>query len=128
MAIEEKSKLDKKLKREIPFAAADLPEKIPEAEPEREKEPSAEDKELWLKRLKAEEIKLRASPTLEEEAKEQAQKIKSLALDEKLKKLLGLVSEKGIVFSVRVAKEINDPYLMDAFHDILIRDGYYKKN
>lgn len=47
--------------------------------------------------------------------------------EKKLKNLLALAKSKGTVHAVHVAKNMNDPYLLDKFHDLLIEKGYYKE-
>lgn len=93
-----------------------------------------EKKELLIKKEKAikekleEEItKMRLSPQLANDAKKKAVQIKSLDKRGKLEHLLGIAEENGIAFAVTVAKKIQDPYILDAFHDILAKEGLYKK-
>ena len=64
---------------------------------------------------------------LKKEAEQKANIISFLADGDKLKNLLNIAKEKGIVFAINVAKKMNDPFLLDAFHDILAKEGYYKK-
>jgi hypothetical protein len=62
-----------------------------------------------------------------DEADKKAQKIEYLGEKEKIEHLLQITREKGVVFAVQVAKKMNDPYLLDIFHDILAKEGYYKE-
>lgn len=64
---------------------------------------------------------------LKVEADKKAQKIQYLGEKEKIEHLLQIVREKGVVFAIQVAKKMNDPYLLDIFHDILAKQGYYKE-
>ena len=57
----------------------------------------------------------------------QAQNIKSLDNEEKIKKLLEIARKKGIIYAVSVAKKMNSPYILDIFHDKLAEEGFYKK-
>ncbi len=50
----------------------------------------------------------------------------SLDDKKKLDYLFKLAQSKGVVFAVNVAKKMNDPYVLDTFHDKLAREGYYK--
>ncbi len=61
------------------------------------------------------------------EAGQHAAKAQSLDDEKKLEHLLQLVKTKGVVFAVQVAKKMNDPYLLDTFHDKLAQEGYYKE-
>ena len=65
--------------------------------------------------------------SLKIEAQKKAAKIQVLADDDKLKKLLEIAQEKGVLLAIKTAKSMNDPFLLDAFHDILAREGYYQK-
>lgn len=44
-----------------------------------------------------------------------------------IKLLLETAKKKGVVEAVAAAKKINDPYLLDIFHDVLAKEGLYKK-
>lgn len=61
------------------------------------------------------------------EAEKKAEKIEFLGEKEKLEHLLQIAREKGVVFAIQVAKKMNEPYLLDIFHDILAKEGFYKK-
>jgi len=67
---------------------------------------------------------------LEENLKEQVsvhtQNSQSFDDEKKLKYLLELVKDKGVVFAVKVAQKLNNPYILDRLHDILTDKGYYK--
>ncbi len=87
-----------------------------------------EEREKVLKSKLEEEIKkMETSPELIEEAKTRAEEISHLEQTGKLRKLIDLASERGIIFAVRVARNLNDPYVLDIFHDILAREGFCKK-
>lgn len=60
-------------------------------------------------------------------AKTQSHQIESLKEEEKIKNLLKITKEKGVVYAVTVAKNMNDPYILDTFHDRLIEEGYYNE-
>ena len=64
---------------------------------------------------------------LKAEAKTKAEKIEFLGEKQKIEHLLEIAREKGVVFAIQVAKKMNDPYLLDIFHDVLAQEGYYKK-
>ena len=64
---------------------------------------------------------------LKEEAKQKALKIEFLGEKEKIEHLLKIAREQGVEKAIRVAKETRDPYLLDMLHDILAREGFYKK-
>ena len=94
------------------------------------KEPSVEKHELTeeeLQRSKAEIEKTELDDHLKAQAHSHAQDIQSLGGEEKIQKLLLLAKEKGVVYAVNVAKKMNDPFLVDALHDALAKEGYYKQ-
>jgi len=59
-------------------------------------------------------------------AEQKAQKISFLGEEEKIKHLLKLAREKGVIFAVHVARKMNEPYLLDILHDTLAQEGFYK--
>ena len=63
---------------------------------------------------------------LKKQAEQKANKISFLADDDKLKKLLEIAREKGVVFAIKVAKSMNDPFILDTLHDALSQEGFYK--
>jgi len=77
--------------------------------------------------LKEKIIRTRLTSDLADNAKKKAVQIKSLGKKGKLQRLLNLAEEKGIAFAVTVAKNMNDPYILDTFHDVLAKEGLYKK-
>lgn len=56
-----------------------------------------------------------------------AQKTASGSQKEKIKKLLLIAEEKGVIYAVNMAKKMDDPYILDLFHDALAEQGFYKK-
>jgi flagellar motility protein MotE (MotC chaperone) len=124
-------------KKEDELRGAPAPERrIPEAEQEvrfrREQEKSTEAKEISQGKIVSEELKreiemMELDEDLKVQAAEKAKKIQLLGEEEKIDHLLKLAQEKGVVFAVKVAKSMNDPYILDTLHDILAREGYYQK-
>jgi len=96
-----------------------------EAEPLIEKEPTADDKKIE-KELRREIEMMEVDDNLKKEAEQKANKIHFLGDDEKLKHLLEIAREKGVIFAIKVAKSMNEPYLLDTFHDLLSKEGFYK--
>ena len=64
---------------------------------------------------------------LKAEAAEKAKKIQSLGEEEKIEYLLEVTKDKGIAFAIKVAKQMNDPYALDVFHDILVKEWFTYK-
>jgi len=95
---------------------------------------SIEKKEITQEELIAKEAlrreieKMDFSDDLKKEASAKAQKIQVLGEEEKIEHLLELVKERGVIFAIKTAERMNDPYILDTFHDILIKEwGFYKQ-
>jgi phage head maturation protease len=71
--------------------------------------------------------KVAFQPTEEEEAKKEVTSIKSMALPGKIDRLFEIANEKGLFFALKIAENTGDGYLIDIFHDLLVKDGTYKK-
>lgn len=102
------------------------PVELPRPEAREAIERTSEENRIIREQLEKEVIKMRRRSDLEEEAKEEASKIKSMNTEERLKRLLGIAEAKGMIMAVRVCREMDDPYLLDLFHDTLASNGYYK--
>lgn len=70
------------------------------------------------------------SDELKKEAEIHARELKFLEEEEKIKQLLKIIEEKkgkdGVVYAVKVAQKMDDPYILDKLHDTLVKEGYYK--
>jgi hypothetical protein len=61
-----------------------------------------------------------------QEAVKGVQRLEFLGQKEKIEHLLKIAHEKGVLVAVQMAKEMNDPYLLDVFHDLMAKEGFYK--
>lgn len=52
------------------------------------------------------------------------QKIRDEKREKQVKLLIDLAFERGVVHATEVAKKLNDPYLLDEFHDALVDEFY----
>ena len=86
-----------------------------------------EEERIIRKKLEQEVEKMKLSPRLEQEAKVETRRIEELDEKGKLKKLLDVAEVKGLFFSISVARNMKDPYVLDVFHDVLIKSELYKK-
>lgn len=122
----EEKKLDKPehIERGVELSAE--PSARVEQEKIQEAQESAKEDRIIAEELKRELKIMEGDESLKKEAEEKANKIRVLAQDDKIKNLLDIVREKGVVFAVKVAKSMNDPYLLDVLHDVLAKEGYYK--
>ena len=68
------------------------------------------------------------SEKFEEEIKKEKEQIKGLEKEGKLSRLLSVAKEKGAPFAVEIAKKMDDPYILDALHDLLVRKGFYEES
>lgn len=59
-------------------------------------------------------------------ATQTAQKLKDQPKDRQIQLLIEMAFEKGVIEAVEVAKNLDNPYLLDEFHDALV-DEFYKK-
>ena len=92
-----------------------------------EKKEVSPDEKIIADELRREIEMMEMEEGLKEEAKKKAQQIDFLAGQDKIEHLLAIAREKGIVFAKITAKEMKDPYILDILHDVLAREGYYKK-
>lgn len=90
------------------------------------KELTFEEKEKKEK-LREEIEKAKLPSEKEVEAFKEVERIKRQNIQGKIKHLLDLAQSKGLSYTVKVAKETKDPYLIDLFHDILIKEGLFEK-
>ena len=69
--------------------------------------------------------KAQISDELEDKAVKSANDLSVLDEEGKIKKLLDLARSKdnGVVYAVKVAQKMNDPFFLDRLHDILEENG-----
>jgi len=92
-----------------------------------EKREISEDDAKVSAQLRREIDAMELSPELHEEAKKASQKIQFFGEEEKLSHLIKIAEEKGIIYAVKVAKNMNESYILDKLHDIFVENDYYKK-
>lgn len=88
---------------------------VRELSPEKEKE--------MLRQTVSERI---AQPSSQPVATQSVQQVQSQPKERQIKLLTDLAFEKGIPHAVEVVKKMDNPYLLDEFHDALV-DELYKK-
>lgn len=106
----------------------ELKERIEKIETQLKKEKAPEEKEQIVK----EEIKTYlqelqkmpsfAAPTA---VRDEVKEIKKFPKDQQVGALVSLVFEKGLFQAISVAKALNNPAVLDEFHDVLV-DRYYQ--
>lgn len=98
-----------------------------EAEPSIEKKEIPRDEKIVVDELRREIEKMELDENLKKEVDKKAQTIEYLGSKEKLEHLIQTARTKGLVYAVQLAKRMNEPYLLDTFHDILAREGFYQR-
>lgn len=66
------------------------------------------------------------APTLQQIIQQTAVKLKDEPKERQIELLIQMTFDKGVVEAVEVAKNLDNPYLLDEFHDALI-DHLYNK-
>lgn len=91
-----------------------------ELSPEKEKEIL---KEVVVERIST----AQPLPTAQQQAVVQrAQQLKDEPKERQIELLIQMVFEKGVIEAVEVAKKLDNPYLLDEFHDALVDQLYNK--
>ena len=107
------------------------PEQSVKFEQAREETPErkeiSRDEKLISDELRKEIEMMELDGKLKVEAEKKAEKIEYLGEKEKIEHLLKMAREKGLVFSIQVAKKTGDPYVLDILHDTLSKEGFYKE-
>jgi hypothetical protein len=102
--------------------------------PEKSKEEAKEKKEETYSKILSQVTSYKPADTenLEEDAKQvDAEK----EAEAKITRLVGLAKEKGVIYAVKVARRVEDNYVLDEFHDrlayelqtALIKEGLIKE-
>lgn len=94
-------------------------------EAEKDRLPERQEKDI-IGELRKEIEEMQLEPGLAKEAEKKAKKIEFLGEKEKLEHLMRLAREKGVEFAVKVARNMGDPYILDLFHDLLVKEGFYR--
>ncbi len=72
--------------------------------------------------LQREIAKMELDDSLKKEASQRAREIETLGEGKKIEHLLEVAKDKGVAFAIKTAKEMNDPYVLDSLHDILVKE------
>jgi hypothetical protein len=78
-------------------------------------------------KLREEIEKAKLSPEEKINVQREAEKLKQESVKGRIKHLLDLAEYQGLTYAVKVAKEMKDPLTLDLFHDILAKNGLFKK-
>lgn len=121
--MEEKNNQEKKNKELLQEEVAQLQEAPEVARERKDQTPD----EVINKKIRQELEAMDADDSVKLQARAQSLQAKNLPAKEQITYLLGLAKSKGVVYAVKVAKDMQDPYLLDTFHDALAKNGYYKE-
>jgi predicted nuclease with TOPRIM domain len=107
----------------------ELKERIKTLETELKKEESSEKKEEIVKReikdylQELQETPSYASPVAD---RDEVEEVKKFPPSQQVGVLISLVFEKGLKNAISIANNINNPAILDEFHDVLV-DRYYQE-
>lgn len=123
---------DSPLEKEVPRVGQpdieQLREKVEQLEAQLKKERVPEEREKIVKQeidkylTKMQKMPTFAAPKV---VRDEAKEIKNFPSTQQVGALISLVFDKGLQEAISVAKAINNPAILDEFHDILI-DRYYQ--
>lgn len=77
--------------------------------------------------LEKEMEKIKLSPEVKVQAQKQSEEMKKQSVKGKIQHLLDLAQTQSVAYAIEVAQKMNDPYLLDLFHDTLAKEGLFKK-
>lgn len=95
--------------------------------PERSKERQLTQEEQSAKEKIAETAQAPASPQVNDAVKQAVNELLTLDEQAQLSELVSLVFTKDVVFAVKVARGLENPLVLDTFHDLLARDDLFSK-
>lgn len=109
------------LKQRVEQLEAQLNREKEPASPEREEKAVKEEIKSYLRELQ--QLPPTAAPLA---TRDEADEIKKFPSNQQVGALVALVFEKSLDEAISVAKQLNNPAILDEFHDILT-DRYYKE-
>ena len=109
------------LRERVEQLESQLKKEQPPVSPEAEEKAVKQEIKSYLQELQ--QIPATAAPLA---TRDEADEIKRFPLSQQIGVLISLVFEKGLEEAISVAKELNNPAILDEFHDILV-DRYYKE-
>lgn len=117
-------------KKEISKIEKVIEEKIKEAfelKKEKKTEFLKEEEKALKEEILREVEKMELEPKLKKQALKEAEKIEKFENLKKVKMLFDFAEKKGLSYAIEVAKSLKDHFLIDVFHDLLVKDEFYKK-
>lgn len=115
----EKEKIEQILSERLESEVEKQPEKKPEFLSDSEKQEKVKIQEE-IKKVNFQQID-------EEEVEKEVESLKIKPLPGKIDRLFELAKDKGLFFALKIAESTGDGYLIDVFHDLLVKDSFFKK-
>lgn len=109
------------LKQRVEQLEAQLKKESPQITPEKEELAVRQEIKSYLRELQ--QLPPTAVPLA---ARDEADEISKFPANQQVGVLISLVFEKGLEEAISVARQLNNPAILDEFHDILA-DRYYKE-
>ena len=109
------------LRQRVEQLEAQLSKEQPSISPEKEEKVIKQEIKDYLSELQ--QTPATAAPLA---TRDEADEIKKFPPSQQVGALVSLVFEKGLEQAVSVARELNNPAILDEFHDILV-DRYYEE-
>ena len=86
-----------------------------------------EEEKVSREELEKELKKVKLSSQAQVQAQKEAEEMKKQTVEGKIQHLTDLAKAQGLAYAVEVAKKMDDPYLLDLFHDNLAKNGLFKE-
>jgi DNA-binding transcriptional MerR regulator len=87
---------------------------------------SPEKQKEILKDVVSEKIQAIQPSRVNQQAAQKIQELQEQPKERQIQILTEMAFEKGIVYAVEIAKNLDNPYLLDEFHDVLVDQLYNK--
>ena len=103
-------------------------EAYPEQREVQKEEPRVEGEENVRELLERKAEEMEVTPDIKEDIRTHVASAKTSGDGQAtVQRLIQVVRAKGVPFGIKVAKEMDDPYVLDLLHDTLAKDNLYKQ-
>lgn len=87
---------------------------------------SPEKQKEILKEIVSEKIQATQLSQTNQQVIQKVQELQKQPKERQIQTLTEMAFEKGVVYAVEIAKNLDNPYLLDEFHDVLVDQLYNK--
>lgn len=87
---------------------------------------SPEKQKEILKEIVSEKIQATQLSQTNQQVVQKVQELQKQPKERQIQTLTEMAFEKGVVYAVEIAKNLDNPYLLDEFHDVLVDQLYNK--